>query len=181
MKIFFTLFIILALSSCSKPKSVFICGDHVCINNEEAEQYFEENLSIEVKILNRKKNKNIDLVQLNLERVDSNREISLKKKDKTDQKVKILDNEEISKIKLKIKKNKKKKEIAKKTLKKNLDLKKDDQNNNLGIKIKKNVDKNIEKVTDICTIVEKCSIEEISKYLLKKGKDKNFPDITIRQ
>ena len=71
--------------------------------------------------------------------------------------------------------------MLKKLLKKNLDLKKDDQNNNLGIKIKKNVDKNIEKVTDICTIVEKCSIEEISKYLLKKGKDKNFPDITIRQ
>ena len=114
MKIFFTLFIILALSSCSKPKSVFICGDHVCINNEEAEQYFEENLSIEVKILNRKKNKNIDLVQLNLERTDSNREISLKKKDKTDQKVKILNTEEISKIKLKIKKNKKKKKLLKK-------------------------------------------------------------------
>ena len=47
-----------------------------------------------------------------------------------------------------------------KKLKKKFRFKKDDQNNNLGIKIKKNVDKNIEKVTDICTIVE--------KYILKK-------------
>ena len=35
-----------------------ICGDHVCINKLEAKQYFEENLSIEVKILNKnRKNK----------------------------------------------------------------------------------------------------------------------------
>ena len=60
-------FIILFLSvSCSKPKTVLICGDHVCINKQEAEQYFEENLSIEVKIINKKKRENIDLVEINL-------------------------------------------------------------------------------------------------------------------
>ena len=46
--------------NCSKPKSVFICGDHVCINKAEAEQYFEENLSLEVKIVDLKKKKKID-------------------------------------------------------------------------------------------------------------------------
>ena len=45
------------ITNCTKPKTVLICGDHVCINKTEAEQYFEENLSIEVKILNKKKNK----------------------------------------------------------------------------------------------------------------------------
>ena len=35
-------------------------------------------------------------------------------------------------------------------------------------------------VDDICTILEKCSIEEISNYLIKEGKNKKFPDITLR-
>ena len=29
--------------------------------------------------------------------------------------------------------------------------------------------------------LKKCSIDEISKYLIKKGKKKNFPDITLRE
>ena len=36
-------------------------------------------------------------------------------------------------------------------------------------------------IADICTFINKCSIEEISKYLLKQGKKRNFPDITIRE
>ena len=48
------IFLIFFLSNCSKPKTVLICGDHVCVNKAEAEQYFEENLSIEVKIINKK-------------------------------------------------------------------------------------------------------------------------------
>ena len=40
---------LLFLAACSKPKTVLICGDHICVNQTEAEQYFEENLSIEVK------------------------------------------------------------------------------------------------------------------------------------
>ena len=39
-------------------KLFLICGDHVCINKDEADQYFEENLSIEVKIIDKKKKKN---------------------------------------------------------------------------------------------------------------------------
>ena len=55
------------LANCSKPKTVLICGDHVCVNKAEAEQFFEENLSIEVKIIDKKKTKpEINLVELNL-------------------------------------------------------------------------------------------------------------------
>ena len=43
-----------------------ICGDHVCVNKAEAEQYFEENLSIEVKIVDNKVKKEINLIELNL-------------------------------------------------------------------------------------------------------------------
>ena len=44
--------------------------------------------------------------------------------------------------------------------------------------------KNINKknnVIDVCTILDKCSIDEISRYLIKIGKKKNFPDITVRE
>ena len=36
------------------------------LNKDEAEQYFEENLSIEVKIIDKKLNKDDDLIELNL-------------------------------------------------------------------------------------------------------------------
>ena len=54
MKNFLFIFCCLLFISCSKPKTVLICGDHVCINKAEANQYFEENLSIEVKIIDKK-------------------------------------------------------------------------------------------------------------------------------
>ena len=37
------------------------------------------------------------------------------------------------------------------------------------------------KLVDVCTKIEKCNIDEISKYILKEGKKKDFPDMTIRQ
>ena len=36
--------LLLLLNNCSKPKTVLICGDHICVNKAEAQQYFEENL-----------------------------------------------------------------------------------------------------------------------------------------
>ena len=66
MKIILIFISLLLLISCNKPKTVLICGDHICINKKEAEQYFEENLSIEVKIIDKKVKKEIDLVELNI-------------------------------------------------------------------------------------------------------------------
>ena len=60
MKFVILLFMFFFLSNCSKPKSVLICGDHVCVNKEEAKQYFEKNLTLEVKILD---NKNKDAIE----------------------------------------------------------------------------------------------------------------------
>lgn len=54
--------IMLVIFGCNKPKTVLICGDHVCINKAEAEQYFEDNLSLEVKIVNKKKRKKLILL-----------------------------------------------------------------------------------------------------------------------
>ena len=36
-------------------------------------------------------------------------------------------------------------------------------------------------VADVCLIIKKCNIDEISKYLLKQGQTKKFPDITTRE
>ena len=43
-----------------------------------------------------------------------------------------------------------------------------------------NVNKKKINVVDVCTLIEKCNIEEISKYLLKEGSSKGFPDISSR-
>ena len=43
---------------------------------------------------------------------------------------------------------------------------------------KNNVDKRKKEVVDVCTIIKKCNIEEITKYLINEGKNKKFPDIT---
>ena len=60
-----SLIFLFLLAHCTKPKTVFICGDHICVNKTEAEQYFEDNLSLEVKIIEKEK-KQINLVELNL-------------------------------------------------------------------------------------------------------------------
>ena len=45
----------LITNGCNKPKSVLICGDHECINKAEARQFFEDNLTLEVRIIDKKK------------------------------------------------------------------------------------------------------------------------------
>ena len=36
-------------------------------------------------------------------------------------------------------------------------------------------------ISDVCEVLKECSIDQISKYLIKEGKNKKFPDITIRE
>ena len=180
MKKYLIFFCFLVLTACSKHKTILICGDHVCVNKEEAELYFEENLTLEVKILNKDKNKQIDLVQLNLRNHNNSKKIILKNQEKTEEEIKILSNNQIKDIKLKVKNKKKKlakkkdKKIEKeKTHKSKQNIEKP-QNRKLNTKTSN-------EIVDICTILEKCSIDEISKYLIKRGKEKSFPDITIRE
>ena len=154
-----------------------ICGDHVCINKLEAKQYFEENLSIEVKILNQNKNKEEDLVQLNLNSsFENKRKISIKKKENTEKSIKTLSKKEIKDIKNKIAKKNKKNKSKKNKLSVRLENKLDNSS-----KKSVKVDKNVYEVVDVCTIIKKCSIEEISKYLIDQGNQRDYPDITIKE
>ena len=191
--IIFVIFLI--LSACSKPKTVLICGDHICVNNKEAEQYFEKNLTLEVKIISDKKPEINDLVQLNLNKNSKNlRKVSINEKQNTNKKIRTLSNKEIKKIKKEVKvrnKNNNKNNLT--SIKKNsekLITKKqnDEKNNKVNLRdnklekiIKKNNSNIKQKVADVCLIVNKCSIDEISNYLIDEYKNKPFPDITTRE
>lgn len=171
MNRFLFILILLMLQNCSKPKTVLICGDHICVNKKEAEQYFEENLSIEVKVLNRKEKKNnFNLVELNLNSdFKDEKKISINQKKSTKEEVKVLTNKQIKEIKNNIKKKDKKKKFVKKI---------SNLNNN---KNKKLLRQNTKNITDVCLIVKNCNIDEISKYLLNQAKKKKIPDITLKE
>ncbi len=178
------LFVIILFSfGCSKPKAVFICGDHACVNKSEAKQYFEENLSIEVKVFDKNKKNQLDLVELNLTKDEKkDKKISLQRKIATKKNLKKLTKNEIKNIKKSVRNKKnliklaKKKELHKnkvsKVKKENLNKKKDLNFINSSIKS--------HNVEDVCSIIEICNIDEISKYLINEGKRKGFPDITTR-
>ena len=192
MKFIHLIFLFFFLSNCNKPRTVLICGDHVCINKSEAEQYFEENLSLEVKVIDKKSKKNVDLVELNLKQnLSGKKEITLLSKKNSNEELKILTKKEKSEIKKSISKKRKGKKITEKKIPQNNEIVSKSKINDKDIKIlnkkkdnkisQKNVNKNVINVVDVCTILDKCSIDEISKFLLEQGKKKKFPDITVRQ
>ena len=194
MKIIYLTFLLFLLTNCNKPKAVLICGDHICINKAEAEQFFEENLSLEVKIIDKKIKKEVDLIELNLkEKPSGERKITLLTKKDTLKELKTLSNDEKEKIKKNIINKKKEIRAAKK---KENNVKKEDNKKNyknenntnksnknpLNSKImRNNNNKKSTAIVDVCTILDKCNIDEISKFLLEQGRQKRFPDITIRE
>ena len=174
--------LVLSMYGCNKPKTVLICGDHVCVNKAEAEQYFEENLTLEVKIIDKKRSKEDNLVELNLNSNSSGKkEVSILNKKQTSKKLKELSNSEIKRKKAEIRKKKKIKDTKTTKQAKLKEVKKKKKTQDSVIKTNKVVNNTSKKITDICTILEKCSIDEISKYLVKQGKKRKFPDITTRE
>ncbi len=170
MKYFFFILIIFTFS-CSKQKSVLICGDHKCVNKSEARQYFEDNLTIEVQIINKDKKTSYDLVDLNT-RGESDIKIFRNKNNKI---LKELSKDEIKEKKAEIK-NKKKKAITKtKTVKKNISLKKKTVIENI-------TSNNSDSYSiDICQKLDKCDIDSIANYLIKVSNEKDYPNISLRE
>ena len=183
MKIVYVFLISFILIGCSSTKKVYVCGDHICVNKEEAKQYFDENLTLEIRVVTKNKVKKYDLVQLNTNVVPNK-----KKKNINLFKIKTLNDQEEKKQKLIIKEKKK---LAKLNTKK-----KDLKERELNVKKKKNffefLNKKEKKVVkkkisvkqtvykkDICQIIDKCEIDDISNYLIKVGKKKGYPDLTL--
>jgi hypothetical protein len=195
MKRLIFLLAIFTIYGCSKPKTVLICGDHVCVNKAEANQYFEDNLTLEVRIIDSKNIKEINLVQINLKtNADGIKEVNVLDKKQSNKELKELSVFEIKKKKEDLRKRKKvKKKIDKKIrASKQTKLTKDKKDKKTHVQIvnkkKENEDrvvkrtiKQVKKIDDICIILEKCNIDEITKYLVKQGKKKNYPDIANRE
>ena len=67
-KIIFFLFLFSCVTPFEKVDRMYICGDHPCKNNKEIQEYFDNNISIEVYSIDTDKNKTdkFDLAELNL-------------------------------------------------------------------------------------------------------------------
>ena len=175
MKFFLFLTLIL-LVSCVKSKSILICGDHECINKTEAKQYFDENLTIEVKIISKNKESRFDLVSLNMENNDEEKNSIQVFKNNNNKVIKKLSKKEISKKKKEIKAKKKIAKLDKKDILKKEQKKKFKENRKVV-----NIDKSPDvKNTDICLMVKKCDIDSITTYLIKLSNAKEYPNINLR-
>ena len=161
--------VIFFLYSCSTSKSVLICGDHECINKEEAKLFFKENLTLEVKVITKNKEANYNLVKMNLENDNENIKILKSKNRKV---VRKLSNDE---IKLKKKEIIEKKNMNKKAITKN-------DNNRIESAESAKVQKKIvnKNPLNICSVLEICNIDTISDYLIKQSLKKDYPNIASK-
>ena len=158
MKILFIFLFILAGCSTisdSKVKKVYICGDHECANKKEINDYFDNNISIEIYTLSKssKKDKDFDLVELNMSNEDKKNLVSVDVQKKQ--------------IRDKIKKRNK---ISKLNIKKGENI------------IVNRQRKNRPKVTlvRICKNLQECDIDNVAKIIFKKGNEKKFPDLSVK-
>ena len=196
MKICYSIFFLLLLS-CGAGKKEYVCGNHPCIDKKEFNEFFSNNLTVEVKSQKNNKKKNVDLVKLNIGTNDKKNDNINSKKEKKIQAKNEKKKLKAEKIRLlqerknkKLKKKNKAKEDAKiaKFSKSKVINKKVSKNKSLPIKNdllignakeKNSITKNkIKNAKNICVGVKDCDIEKITEILLKKGRDKSFPDIT---
>ena len=200
-------FIFVLLLSCNTVKKEYVCGDHPCIDKKEFNEYFSKNLTIEIKAQTNNKNKNEDLVKLNIdsEVIKKKDNKNYKKKEKIRlknekkklklEKIRLLEEREIQRNE-----EKNRTEAAKipQVNKKSEKLKKNKISNNrqqvnkianktpvqkkpLVKVIKKNASINStksESMKSICDEIKDCDIDKITELLIKKGKKKPFPNIT---
>ena len=207
MKFIYPLFFLILLS-CNTTKKEYVCGDHPCIDKKEFNEYFSKNLTIEIKSQDNKKNKSVDLVKLNtdysnVEKKDnknSKKEEKIRKKNEKKklkaEKIRLLEEQKIrekeEKNKAELAKIAKLKEKNQKPIKNEI-INNKEQVNKIVDKIyedKKPLEQVTEKtvsinsvktenVKSICDEIKDCDIDKITELLIKKGREKNFPDITL--
>ena len=200
-------FIFVLLLSCNTVKKEYVCGDHPCIDKKEFNEYFSKNLTIEIKAQTNNKNKNEDLVKLNIdsEVIKKKDNKNYKKKEKIRlknekkklklEKIRLLEEREIQRNEEKNRTeaakipqvNKKSEKLKKNKISNNrqqvnkIDNKTPVQKKPLVKVIKKNASINStksESMKSICDEIKDCDIDKITELLIKKGKKKPFPSIT---
>ena len=153
--LFFLFFFLTHCSSITgdKTQKIYICGDHECADKKEINNYFKNNISIEVYTLSDSTKKDYDLVELNMTKEDKNEIVSteikrkklkesLKKRPKVE-KVKVNKGENITEAKVRINKQK----IV---------------------------------LVRICKDIQECDIDEVANKIFKIGNEKKFPDLTVK-
>ena len=156
MKYLFFLFFFLAHCSSitgDKTQKIYICGDHECADKKEINNYFKNNISIEVYTLSDSPKKDYDLVELNMTKEDKNKIVSTEIKRK--------------KLKERLKKRPKVKKVKV----------------NKGEIIdgkKRRIDKPKITLVRICKDIQECDIDEVANRIFKIGNKKKFPDLTIK-
>ena len=187
MRICLILFLLIS-SSCTPQKKVFICGDRECINKKEAKRYFEENLSFEVKIIEKKNKAFVDLVEQNKRKKENYKKIL--PKEKNDDKDYLTKSEKKAAKKFAKLKEKEKKRAKKEALKLNkikerenkkriAKLKKDKKMTTKKIIKKANTKKiKLIKNNKFCLPKQNCNIDEIAEYFNQIGSKKPYPNIS---
>jgi len=173
-KIYILVFIVLL--SCTNSNKVYICGDHPCKNKKEIDDYFQNNISMEVYVIesNKIKKKNQDLIQLNLSKAKNDKE---KKKElaflnERKQKIKNTKKEQKpSRLKLKVSSENEKKSKENKDKKKLIPSKRKS-----AYKKQKTT-----KIVHMCKNMEECDIDIISKKVDDLSKEQSFPDISVNK
>jgi len=95
MKKFILIFFLISSSGCTNGKQVYWCGDHACKNNKEKKAYFNNNMSVEIKEINKKKKKEYSEIKKITEqafaktKVKNNKDINLDERSSLDEKEKI--------------------------------------------------------------------------------------------
>ena len=138
----------------NKTSKIYICGDRECANKKEINDYFKNNISIEVYSItsSSKKDKDYDLVELNMSNDEKDEIITLASKKKD--------------IKESLKKRK---EIAKTEINKG----------EVISQIKKSKKKRKVTLVRICKSMQECDIDEVAKTLFKEANKKKYPDLSI--
>ena len=170
-KLKFLIFILIL--GCVSNNKVYICGNHECKNQREIDEYFKNNISIEVYVIednNDKKNK--DLVQLNSlneninNKEENNKNLSFLKERKT-QDVMNKKEQKPKKMKLTVKT-----EISE-SLDKSKNVKKQEiQKEEFTYKKQKT-----KKIVHMCKNLDECDIDVISRKVSELGINKSYPDI----
>ena len=172
MKKLFFLFIILLIANCSNTKNVYWCGDHKCINKKEKEAYFKKTMVVEIRDLNKEKNKKDSNVNKILKQAKLNEKKRLNNEKNFEKEAKI-------ELKKRIKKEKEMKKQAKLDEKKRIQEEKE-----LEKKVKKdekkiiNVDQNkISEITKQKNLEDSLSFENLVEEIFIRDNLKPYPDI----
>ncbi|MDC0059674.1 hypothetical protein OAJ18_01495 [Pelagibacteraceae bacterium] len=170
-KIFYSLILVLFFG-CSDGKMVYWCGDHPCINKKEKKAYFEKNMMVEVKRLNKKNKEKYSEIQKITQQAHINekkrikdekrlaKELRLEEKEKIKEKKKLLKQAKIE--------EKKKLKNEKKLTKK---LKKSKTQSVKKIKIAKNKDESQQ------INIAKNGFNQIVENIVSKNNRKSYPNI----